>query len=55
MAGEIIIVVGIIALVFVALYFSKPKPREMSGAEKVAYETERGRIAAQQEFGGRRY
>jgi hypothetical protein len=54
MAGEIIIVVGIIALVVVALYFSKPKPREMSGAEKVAYESELGRLRAQQEM-GRRY
>jgi preprotein translocase subunit YajC len=50
MSGEIIIIFGIMVLIFVALYFSRPKPREMSAAEKMAYETERGRQLAIQEF-----
>lgn len=44
-------IMGIALIVVLAIVLSKPKQREMSGAEKVAYETERGRILAQQEMG----
>ena len=50
MTGEMIIVFGMVVLVCVVLYFAKPRPREMSAAEKMAYETERGRQLAMQEF-----
>ena len=49
----IIAFMGFIALV-VLLMFPKQK-REMSGAEKMSYEQERGRLQAQSEFNKRRW
>lgn len=47
MGIEIIIVGGIfLFIVIMAIFLLQPKKREMTGAEKMAYESERGRIQA---------
>jgi hypothetical protein len=55
MAGESIIIMGMILLGAVAVIIASKKPRrELTASERMAYESERGRLIAQQEFSNKR-
>jgi hypothetical protein len=54
MSGEIIIgALGVGLMIVLAVVLSKPQKREMTGAEKDAYERRKGELQAEQE--SRRY
>jgi len=56
MVADIIFgIMGIGLIVLLAFILSKPQKREMTGAEKDAYERKRGEIQAEEDFGRRRY
>lgn len=51
MAGEFMIVIMMfIAIVVIALTLA-PRKKELTAAERISYESERGRLLAQQEMG----
>ena len=51
---SIIMIMLIFVGLMIALLFLPKQKREMSGAEKMSYEQERGRLQAQAEFSNRR-
>lgn len=54
MSGAGFILMFIILIVVLAIVLSRKPKRELTAAERIAYESERGKLIAQQEFRGNR-
>jgi len=51
MAGEIVIVMMMFIALVVIAFALAPRKKELTATERISYESERGRLIAQQEMG----